>query len=95
LFDDVLAEIQHKHEDKKATIAKFIHYCKEETSKKIKALDIKMPKQRELVQEAMIAHVLNSKLEQNHSIVFSGSFKHNLIYSWLSKRIKEESSNDF
>lgn len=85
-FDDVLTEREHKYSNKRQIVVDFLRFCKDEIAKKLKQLDIKTPKQRDLVSDATTAHTLNSKLELNHSNVVTAQFKHNLLYSTFARK---------
>ena len=95
-FDTVLTEKEHKYSNKRQTIQEFIRYCRDEITKKLRQLDIKLPKQKELVTDATFAHTLNAKLEQNHSNVVTSQFKHHLLYTTITrKEFKPDSAKDF
>ena len=68
---------------------------KDEISKKQKQLGIQTPKQKDLMQDAIIAQTLNTKLEQNHSAVVTSHFKHSLLYGILNRKEKATNSNEY
>lgn len=86
LFDGVLAEFQHKFNSKRQIQLDFIRLCREEAVKKQKVLGIDTERQKKLVDSAVFANLLNTKLEQTHSAVFTLHYKHSLLYYNLCGR---------
>ena len=46
------------------------------------------------MQKATFANYLNTKLEANHSAVFTNLYKHRLLYNTLNSRDKATNSED-
>ena len=95
LFDGVLAEFQHKFQSKRTIQLDFLKQCKEEQQKKLKLLGVESGKQKQEIEKTSFANYLNTRLEQNHSQLFTLQFKHNLLFYALTGKEKPTNSKDF
>lgn len=95
LFDVVMDQIEYKMQSKKVTWAEQHDQMDDAIRKKVKELNPQTEKQRKVVEAFAAGNILNERLENLHKIVWTGHYKHNLLYFHFGQNKHYSSAEDF
>mmetsp|Transcript_8432 Transcript_8432/g.14118 ORF Transcript_8432/g.14118 Transcript_8432/m.14118 type:complete len:814 (-) Transcript_8432:18-2459(-) len=87
LFDFVLAELQNKSSERRQTIAHFLAECHSQVAKAITKLQIDSEKTKKIVEQSVLAHFLNQRLEQRNTTYFANNFRMRLLHGLFVRQI--------
>ena len=76
----MLAQREHKWEDKRSILVQLIQRAKADAQTKIRALGVDTEKTKKIVENSVFITSLNLNLETAHSQIFTLQYKHQLLY---------------
>lgn len=80
LLDQVLERFKYKQSDLESTWLRFVKSCNDEKTEKMGRYKSEGDKKKKLIDQALFAEILNTKLEKLHMDITADTFKHSLLH---------------
>ena len=88
LFDHVLRLIEHKNNEKKQSIQRFMQKCRTNSEEQLDKLkNVRSQKTRKLVEQNVLATYINHVLEEENQKQFRNTFINRNLYNYYVKLV--------